>query len=46
MYLSPWYMVRFPRKAKTPIVKGVEEYREVVVGTTYVGGAQTVTLMI
>jgi hypothetical protein len=43
MYLSPWYMVRFPRKAKTPIVKGVGEDREVAVGTTYVGGARAVT---
>jgi hypothetical protein len=25
MYLSPWYMARFPWKAKTPLVKGVEK---------------------
>ncbi|KAK2356369.1 hypothetical protein QL285_093708 [Trifolium repens] len=31
MYLSPGTWVRFPRKAKTPIVKGVEEDREVAV---------------
>ncbi|KAK2444707.1 hypothetical protein QL285_015713 [Trifolium repens] len=31
MYLSPGYMVRFPRKAKTPIEKGVGEDREVAV---------------
>jgi hypothetical protein len=34
MYLSPGTWVRFPRKAKTPIVKGVGEDREVAVGTT------------
>jgi hypothetical protein len=37
-------MVRFPQKAKTPIVKGVEEDREVTVGTTYVGGVRAVTI--
>jgi hypothetical protein len=31
MYLSPGTWVRFPRKAKTPIVKGVGEDREVAV---------------
>jgi hypothetical protein len=31
-------MVRFPRKTKTPIVKGVGKDREVAVETTYVGG--------
>jgi hypothetical protein len=35
--------VSFPRKAKTPIVKGIGEDREVAVGTTYVGGAWAVT---
>jgi hypothetical protein len=25
MYLSPWYMVRFPRKAKTPLERGVKK---------------------
>jgi hypothetical protein len=31
MYLSPGTWVRFPRKAKTPIVKGVGEDRDVAV---------------
>ncbi|KAK2421622.1 hypothetical protein QL285_032232 [Trifolium repens] len=44
MYLSPGTWIRFPRKAKTPIEKGVGEDREVAVGTTYVGGARAVTL--
>jgi hypothetical protein len=43
MYLSPGAWVRFPRKAKTPIEKGVGEDREVAVGITYVGGARAVT---
>jgi hypothetical protein len=34
MYLSPGTWVRFPRKAKTPIVKGVGEDREVAVPGT------------
>jgi hypothetical protein len=34
MYLSPCTWVRFPWKAKTPIVKGIGEDREVAVGTT------------
>jgi hypothetical protein len=42
MYLSPGTWVRFPRKAKTSILKGIGEDREVAVGTTYVGGARTV----
>jgi hypothetical protein len=43
MYLSSGTWVRFPRKAKTPIVKGIGEDREVAVGTTY-GGARAVTV--
>jgi hypothetical protein len=39
-------MFRFSRKAKTPLVKGVGEDREVAVGTTYVDGAQTVTVRV
>ncbi|KAK2430373.1 hypothetical protein QL285_028715 [Trifolium repens] len=34
MYLSPGTWVRFPRKAKTPIEKGVGEEREVAVPGT------------
>ncbi|KAK2456857.1 hypothetical protein QL285_004186 [Trifolium repens] len=34
MYLSPGTWVRFPRKAKIPIVKGVGEDREVAVPGT------------
>ena len=40
MYLSPGTWVRFPRKAKTPIEKGVGEDCEVAVGTTYIGGVK------
>jgi hypothetical protein len=29
MYLSPWYMIRFPRKTKTSLVKRGGEDREV-----------------
>jgi hypothetical protein len=45
MYLSPCTWVRFPRKAKTPTVKGVGEDHEVAVGTTYVSGARAVTII-
>jgi hypothetical protein len=44
MYLSPGTWVRFPRKAKTPIVKGVGEDREVAVPGT--PKARAVTLLI
>jgi hypothetical protein len=44
MYLSPGTWVRFPRKTKTIIKKGVEEDRGVAAGTTYVGGAWAVTI--
>jgi hypothetical protein len=40
---TPGHMVRFPRKAKTSIVKGVEEDREVAV--TGAPKARAVTLI-
>ncbi|WJX73434.1 hypothetical protein P8452_57217 [Trifolium repens] len=35
MYLSLWYMVRFPRKAKTPLERGVEKIVMYSVGVAY-----------
>ena len=35
MYLSPWYMVRFPQKAKTPLERGVEKIVMYSAGVAY-----------
>jgi hypothetical protein len=46
MYLSPGTWVRFPRKAKTPIVKGVGEDREVAVPGSPKARAVTICMLV